>query len=144
MRIMGLDLGDKRIGVAVSDPMGWTAQGVEVIVSKGSSKADIEKIKEIVQKYEVEQIVVGLPINMNGSYGQRAEKVKSLANRLSGALHLPVELWDERLSTVQAEKLLVKADLSRSRRRQVIDKMAAALILQGYLDSRNRKSSPGN
>jgi len=136
---MGLDLGDKRIGVAVSDPMGWTAQGVEVIVSKGSSKADIEKIKEIVQKYEVEQIVVGLPINMNGSSGQRAEKTKVMANRLAGALHLPVALWDERLSTAQAEKVLIEADLSRSRRRQVVDKMAAALILQGYLDSCNRK-----
>ncbi|MDF9407819.1 MAG: putative Holliday junction resolvase [Pelotomaculum sp. PtaB.Bin013] len=144
MRIMGLDLGDKRIGVAVSDPMGWTAQGVEVIVSKGSSKADIEKIREMVQKYEVEQIVVGLPINMDGSYGQRAEKTRIMANRLAGTLHLPVELWDERLSTVQAEKLLIEADLSRSKRRRVVDKMAAALILQGYLDSRNKKLSSEN
>ncbi|MCG9969080.1 Holliday junction resolvase RuvX [Pelotomaculum terephthalicicum JT] len=141
---MGLDLGDKRIGVAVSDPMGWTAQGVEVIVSKGSREADIKKIAEAARKYEVERIVVGLPINMNGSSGQRAEKIKTFANRLSGALHLPVELWDERLSTAEAEKLLIKADLSRSRRRQVIDKMAAALILQGYLDSRSRKTSPGS
>jgi len=136
-------MGDKRIGVAVSDPMGWTAQGVEVIVSNGSHEADIKKIKEIVQKYQVEQIIVGLPKNMNGSSGPRAEMIKTFANRLSGALHLPVELWDERLSTVEAEKLLVEADLSRSRRRQVIDKMAAGLILQGYLDSHNRKLNPG-
>ncbi|OPY57442.1 MAG: putative Holliday junction resolvase [Pelotomaculum sp. PtaU1.Bin035] len=139
MRIMGLDLGEKRIGVAVSDPMGWTAQGLEVIISKGSSMADIKRIKEVAREYEVGRVVVGLPKNMDGSPGLQAEKIKTFAGRLSEALGLPVELWDERLTTVAAEKLLIEADLSRARRRKVIDKMAAALILQGYLDYRGRK-----
>jgi len=143
MRIMGLDVGEKRIGVAVSDPMGWTAQGLEVIVSKGSYEADINRIKEVAQKYEVGRVVIGLPKNMDGSSGPQVEKIKLFASRLSKALGLPVELWDERLTTVAAEKLLIGADLSRARRRQVVDKMAAALILQGYLDYCRRKPEPG-
>jgi len=143
MRVMGLDVGEKRIGVAVSDPMGWTAQGLEVIISKGSYEADINRIREIVQEYGVGRVVVGLPKNMDGSSGPQAGRVKIFAGRLSEALGLPVELWDERLSTVAAEKLLIEADLSRARRRQVVDKMAAALILQGYLDYRGGKPEPG-
>lgn len=135
MRIMGLDLGDKRIGVALSDPMGWTAQGLEVIASKGSSEADIKKIKEVARQYEVERVIVSLPRNMNGSPGPRAEKARVFAGRLAKALELPVEMWDERLTTVAAERVLIEADMSRARRRQVIDKMAAALILQNYLDT---------
>lgn len=136
MRIMGLDLGDKRIGVALSDPMGWTAQGLEVITSKGSGNADIMKIKEVARQHEVERVIVGLPRNMDGSPGPRAEKASAFAGRLAKALELPVEMWDERLTTVAAERILLEADVSRARRRQVIDKMAAALILQNYLDSR--------
>lgn len=143
MRIMGLDLGDKRIGVALSDPMGWTAQGLEVITSKGSTEADIKKIKEVAMQYEVERVVVGLPRNMDGSPGPRAEKARAFAGRLAKALDLPVEMWDERLTTVAAERLLIEADMSRARRRQVIDKMAAALILQNYLDSRSNKEKQG-
>lgn len=138
MRIMGLDLGDKRIGVAMSDPMGWTAQGIEVITGKKLRQEKVEKIKELTQKYQVERVVVGLPINMDGTHGERAEKTKKFANLLESVLHIPVSLWDERLSTVEAEKLLIKADLTRSKRRQVIDKTAAALILQGYLDRHNK------
>lgn len=144
MRIMGLDLGDKRIGVAISDPLGLTAQGVEVVIGEGSPKSDIKKIEGLVQKYAAEQIVVGLPINMNGSCGPRAEKAKDFAARLAAELHLPVALWDERLSTAEAEKLLIAADVSRAKRRRVIDKMAAALILQGYLDSRAGDSEKNN
>ncbi|MDD4168651.1 MAG: Holliday junction resolvase RuvX [Desulfotomaculaceae bacterium] len=139
MRIMGLDWGEKRIGVAVSDPMGWTAQGVEVINSKGSTKADMNIIKEFAQKYNAELVVIGLPRNMDGSFGPQAEKIKALAKLLSSKIALPVELWDERLTTIAAEKLLIQADMSRAKRRRVIDKMAAVLILQGYLDYLSRK-----
>ncbi|MCL6560132.1 MAG: Holliday junction resolvase RuvX [Firmicutes bacterium] len=135
MRIMGLDFGDKRIGVALSDPLGWTAQGLEVIQRGASVAADIKRIKEIVDKYQVERIVLGLPKNMDGSPGPAAEKVKSFAGNLAGVLKIPVDFWDERLSTVAAEKLLIEADMSRARRRKVVDKMAAVMILQGYLDS---------
>lgn len=141
MRIMGLDLGDKKIGVALSDPLGWTAQGLEVIPSTGSASEDIKKIKEIARQYGVERVVVGLPRNMDGSPGPRAEMARDFAGRLAKALGLPVEMWDERLTTAAAERLLIEADLSRARRRQVIDKMAAALILQSYLDARGRKES---
>lgn len=139
MRIIGLDWGEKRIGVAVSDPMGWTAQGLEVINSKGSTKADMNIIKEFAQKYNAELVVIGLPRNMDGSPGPQAEKIKALAKMLASKIALPVELWDERLTTVAAEKLLIEADLSRTKRRRVVDKMAAVLILQGYLDYLNRK-----
>ncbi len=134
MRIMGLDLGDKRIGVAVSDPLGLTAQGLESITCR-SARDDIKKIKELADKYEVERIVVGYPVNMDGSAGPRAEMAGLFAGRLAKALGLPVELWDERLTTVAAERLLIEANVTRSRRRQVIDRVAASLILQGYLDS---------
>jgi putative Holliday junction resolvase len=139
MRILGLDLGDKRIGVALSDPLGWTAQGLEVFENKGAGEAAIKKIKEVVLKHEVDKVIVGLPRNMDGSPGPRAEKARVFAGRLAKALNLPVEMWDERLTTVAAEKLLIEADMSRSRRRQVVDKMAAAIILQNYLDARSRK-----
>ncbi|MDD4237995.1 MAG: Holliday junction resolvase RuvX [Desulfotomaculaceae bacterium] len=141
MRILGLDLGDKRIGVAMSDPMGWTAQGLEVITSKGSIDADIAKIKEYVERYEVEKIIVGLPLNMDGSSGPRAEKARAFADRLGKKLKVAVEMTDERLTTVAAQKLLIEADLSRAKRRKVIDKMAAALILQSYLDKKGAKET---
>ncbi|MCL5290106.1 MAG: Holliday junction resolvase RuvX [Eubacteriales bacterium] len=134
MRIMGLDFGDKRIGVAVSDPLGWTAQGITVIKRQASLASDLELIRELAAKYNVERIVLGLPRNMDGSSGTQAVKVKAFAGKLSERLKLPVELWDERLTTKAADKLLIEADLSRARRRKVIDKMAASLILQGYLD----------
>lgn len=136
MRIMGLDLGDKKIGVALSDPLGLTAQGLEVVANKGSNAAVIGRIKEIAGRYQVEKVVVGLPKNMDGSSGPRAEKARAFARQLARELELPVEMWDERLTTAAAERLLIGADVSRSRRKQVIDKMAASLILQGYLDSR--------
>ncbi|MDD3653531.1 MAG: Holliday junction resolvase RuvX [Desulfotomaculaceae bacterium] len=143
MRIMGLDWGEKRIGVAVSDPMGCIAQGLEIINSKGSIKADINTIKGCAQKNNAELIVIGLPRNMDGSPGPQAEKIKAFAKRLSSITGLPVELWDERLTTVASEKLLIEADMSRTKRRKVIDKMAAVLILQGYLDYLSRKKTHG-
>ncbi len=134
MRIMGLDIGDKRTGVAVSDALGWTAQGKEVINSKGI-KEDLKQISQLVKKYDVEKIVVGLPKNMNGTLGPRAEKVLDFVKKLKGEVNLDVITWDERLSTVAAERTLIEADLSRKKRKEVIDKMAAVVILQNYLDS---------
>jgi len=135
MRIMGLDVGDKTIGVALSDLFGWTAQGLEVI-RRDVLEKDLARLQQIIQDYEVEEIVVGLPKNMNGTLGERAEKVLALVEILKEKFSLPVKTWDERLSTVEAEKMLIKADVSRAKRKKVIDKMAACVILQGYLTSR--------
>lgn len=133
MRIMGLDLGDKTIGVAVSDEMGWTAQGIETI-KRTILEEDLEKLQTIITQYQVEEIVVGLPKNMNGSIGPRGELSKTFSEILKDRFSLPVQLWDERLTTMAAEKMLVAADVSRKKRKQVIDKMAAVMILQGYLE----------
>ncbi|MBM7855026.1 putative Holliday junction resolvase [Desulfohalotomaculum tongense] len=134
MRVMGLDVGDKTIGVAVSDLMGWTAQGLEVI-RRSNEEKDINRLAQIVEQYQVEKIVVGLPKNMNGTIGPQGEKVQRFSEKIKNVLKLPVEFWDERLTTVAAERMLIEADVSRSKRKKVIDKMAAVLILQGYLDS---------
>lgn len=135
MRIMGLDVGDKRIGVALSDPLGWTAQGHSVL-QRSSPSRDFDYLSQLCTEWQVEKIVVGLPLNMNGSIGPRAELVKGFAAELSRATGLVVELWDERLSTRSAEQILLAADVSRRKRKQVIDKLAAVTILQGYLDNR--------
>jgi len=135
LRIMGIDFGDRKIGIAVSDLLGWTAQGVETIVRQPGLEKDLNKIKAIAKKYEVEKIVVGLPRNMNGSTGPQGEKALAFAEKVRRHLKLPVETWDERLTTAAAERLLISADVRRAKRRQVIDKMAAAIILQGYLDA---------
>ncbi|AGB41957.1 RNAse H-fold protein YqgF [Halobacteroides halobius DSM 5150] len=134
MRIMGLDVGDKRTGVAVSDPLGWTAQG-KTIVEEESSQEKLDYIASLIDKYNVEKVVVGLPKNMNGTIGPRAQKVLSFVDKLKETIDLPVITWDERLSTKAAEKTLIDADLSRKKRKKVIDKMAAVVILQNYLDS---------
>ncbi|MBB6636115.1 Holliday junction resolvase RuvX [Cohnella thailandensis] len=136
-RIMGLDYGDKRIGVAVSDAFGWTAQGVEVIVRKTEGDY-LERIRELVREHEVESIVVGLPKNMNGTIGPRGEICQAFAEELRQTLDIAVHMWDERLTTVAAQRTLLEADVSRAKRKQVVDKMAAALLLQNYLDSKTR------
>jgi len=138
MRIMGLDLGDKTIGIAVSDAMKWTAQGIETINRK-SIEHDYQRLQQIILEYEVEAIVIGLPKNMNGTIGPRAELVKDFAESLQPHVNIPIHYWDERLSTVAAERVLLEADLSRKKRKQVIDKMAAVIILQGYLDAQQGK-----
>jgi putative holliday junction resolvase len=135
MRILGLDYGDVRIGVAVSDEFGWTAQGLEVIRRKNED-ADIERIGQLIEQYHVETIVLGMPKNMNGTIGPRGELSMAFAEILKKKFGLPVILWDERLSTVAAERALLSADVSRKKRKQVKDKMAAAIILQSYLDSK--------
>ncbi len=142
MRILGLDFGEKTIGVAISDPFGWTAQGVEIIRRKEEKnlKASIVRIGEIINEYSVEKIVMGYPKNMNNSLGERCEKTEAFKAKLEKTFKIEVILWDERLSTVGAERSLIEADLSRKKRKQVIDKMAAVFILQGYLDSNPQKS----
>lgn len=135
MRILGLDVGDKTIGVAASDLMLLTAQGVEVI-RRTSLDRDFVRLGEIIRQYEVNTVVIGLPKNMNGSIGPRGEYTQQFAEELQTRFfHIAVKFWDERLSTVAAEKSLIAADVSRTKRRKVIDKMAAVFILQGYLDS---------
>lgn len=136
MRILGLDFGQKTIGVAVSDSLGWTAQGVEIIRrhEEDNLKESIARIARLCQEYGIETIVLGYPKNMNNTLGDRAIKTERFKKRLKKELKLPVKLWDERLSTVAAERDLLEADVSRRGRKEVIDKMAAVFILQGYLD----------
>ena len=140
MRIIGLDIGDRRIGVAISDGMGWTAQAVTMILRDGNDKKAISELKEIIEEYEVEEILVGLPKNMDGTIGPQAQKVIAFVERLKNAFQIPVVLWDERLSTVSAEKTLIEADLSRKKRKGLKDKLAAQFILQGYLDRKASKT----
>lgn len=138
MRILGLDFGSKTTGVAVSDPMGWTAQGLEIIRRQEEEhlKATLNRIAELCAEYKVEKIVLGLPKNMNNTIGERGEKTLLFKQKLEARLRLPVETWDERLSTVAAESILIEADMSRKKRKNVIDKLAATIILQNYLDAR--------
>lgn len=135
MRLMGLDVGDKRIGVAVSDPLMLTAQPVAVIERKGIER-DLAEIQRLCKQYEVEKLIVGLPLNMNGTLGPKAHQVQEFGHLVAGNLDLLIEFFDERLTTKMAENMLIQADVSRSRRREVIDKLAAANILQTYMDTK--------
>ena len=138
MRIMGLDVGTKTVGVAISDALGWTAQGIETIkINEELGEYGIERIKELVKEYAVTEFVVGFPKNMNNTVGPRGEASENYKRLLEETFNLPVKLWDERLTTMAAERMLIDADVSRKKRKQVIDKMAAVMILQGYLDSKN-------
>ena len=132
-RIMGLDVGDKTIGVAVSDLMGLTAQGVKTIKRVGKKK-DIEALKEIIKERQVNKIVSGLPKNMNGTLGPQGEKVIKFCELLEEETGIKIEYWDERLSTVAAEITLIQGNVRRENRKGVIDMVAAVIILQGYLD----------
>ncbi|MFQ5842216.1 MAG: Holliday junction resolvase RuvX [Thermodesulfobacteriota bacterium] len=138
MRILGLDVGTKRIGIAISDELGWTAQGIKTI-HRTSGEIDLGEIRNIAREYGVEKIVVGLPTNMNGSLGPQAEMVLGFVQELREILDLPIITWDERLSTAEATKILIRADLSRKKRKRKVDMMAAILILQSYLDSLARR-----
>ncbi|HER23858.1 MAG TPA: Holliday junction resolvase RuvX [Candidatus Atribacteria bacterium] len=133
MRILGIDLGEKRIGISVSDELGITAQGLPTINSI-SPIEDLKSIKEIIDQYKVTKIILGLPKNMNGSLGRQAQKAISFAEILKSSFQLPVELEDERLSTSKAEKFLIENNRSRKKRKKVIDKMSAVIILQSFLD----------
>ena len=136
-RIMGLDIGDKTIGVAVSDIMGITAQGVKTIRWE-SKKKDIEELKNIIKERQVNKIVSGLPKNMNGTLGPQGEKVLKLCELIKEETGLEIDFWDERLTTVAAERSLIEGDVSRKKRKKVIDMLAAVIILQGYLDSKSK------
>ena len=137
MRTMSLDLGTRTIGIAVSDLTGMIANGVETI-RRTSPERDFARIGELLSEWEVEEIVLGYPKNMNGTIGERAKASEAFAEELKRRFGgIPVVLWDERLSTVAAEKVLIDADLQRKKRRKVIDMMAAVVILQNYLDSKS-------
>ncbi|MFE3576699.1 Holliday junction resolvase RuvX [Lysinibacillus sp. NPDC059133] len=138
MRIMGLDVGSKTVGVAASDALGWTAQGIETVkIDEANGEFGIERIAELVKEYAITEFVVGYPKNMNNTVGPRGEASEDYKKLLEETFSLPVKLWDERLTTMAAERMLIEADVSRKKRKQVIDKMAAVMILQGYLDSKN-------
>lgn len=136
-RVLGLDFGSKTTGVSISDPLGFTAQGLETITRKDEDKLrqTCARIEEIIKEYQIETIVLGYPKNMNNSLGERAEKTESFREMLMRRTGLPVILWDERLSTVESERILQESRVRREDRKAVIDKVAAGLILQGYLDS---------
>lgn len=140
MRIMGLDFGSKTVGVAVSDELFITAQGVEIIRRKEENKLrrTLARIEELIETYEVEEIVLGLPKNMNASEGIRAELTRGFCEKLERRTGLPVTLWDERLTTVEAGKILMESGVRREERKEYVDKIAAVLILQNYLDSRRQ------
>ena len=126
-------MGSRTIGIACSDALLMTAQGIETI-RRTSLEKDFNRLQELIAEYEVHELVVGMPKNMNGTKGERAEKTEEFVEKMKEVIDLPVSYWDERLSTVMAERQLIAADVSRKKRKSVIDKMAAVVILQGYLD----------
>jgi len=134
VRILGLDIGDVLIGVAVSDPSGTIAQGLDSI-RRVSLKKDVETIKSLINEYETDKVVAGLPKTLSDEIGIQAQKVLAFIESLQKAVDVPIVTWDERLTTVSVNKMLIKADVSRKKRKQVADKLSAILILQGYLDS---------
>lgn len=138
MRVLGLDVGSRTIGVAMSDEMGWTAQGIETLRFKEDDiDSTIPKLSAYIEQYGISTIVVGLPKNMNGTIGERGEICQAFGARVRDILQVEVVFWDERLTTVAAHKYLIEADMSRKKRKKVVDKVASVLILQGYLDSKS-------
>jgi len=138
-RILGLDVGARRIGIAISDPLGVTAQGLSTL-ERRNRRYDLGELRKLLREYEVGEIVVGNPLRMSGESGTQAEKMATFAKQLEEAFDIPVHLWDERLSTAEAHRLLDETNSRDSRRKAVIDKMAAVLILQSFLDARVTKS----
>lgn len=138
-RVLGLDIGDRTIGIAVSDELLWTAQGVETI-RRTSLEQDLERLGELVRQYHVKTMVLGMPKHMNGDIGLRCELVQEFAEQIRDRFpEIKIVFWDERLSTAEANRYLLEADMRRRKRKKVIDKMAAVIILQGYLDSLSRQ-----
>jgi len=134
-RALGLDVGSRRIGIAVSDPLGITAQGLETLQRK-NKRHDLEYFEKLVRDYGIKEIVVGLPLRMSGAEGTQAEKIRAFADDLRKRFGLPVHLWDERLTSAEANRLLRETELSIEKRGQAVDRMAAILILQGWMDRR--------
>lgn len=138
MRVMGLDVGSRTVGVAVSDALGWTGQGLETIkINEEEGELGLDRVEELVKQYGVSEFVVGFPKNMNNTVGPRGEASIAYKEQLEERFGLPVTLWDERLTTMAAERVLIEADVRRKDRKKVIDKMAAVMILQGYLDRKS-------
>ncbi|PLS01249.1 Holliday junction resolvase RuvX [Neobacillus cucumis] len=138
MRAMGLDVGSKTVGVALSDELGWTAQGLKTLkINEEKQEFGFEEIGQLIKEYQVDTVVIGLPKNMNGTIGPRGEASQQFAAEIESRFSVPTVLWDERLTTMAAERVLLEADVSRKKRKKVIDKMAAVMILQGFLDSKN-------
>lgn len=137
MRIMALDFGTKRIGVAMSDELMITSQGYGKI-ERADLKKDLEEIAKLVSVHGVSEVVVGLPLNMNGTHSQKTKEALEFVENLSRAVTVPVKTWDERLTSAQAERSMLEADMSRAKRKKLSDKLAAQIILQSYLDSRKR------
>ena len=138
MKTMGLDLGTRTLGIALSDALGMMAHGLETFrFEEKHYKKAIAHVQQLQKAHPISTIVLGLPKNMNGSIGFRGEETKAFAEKLKEATDLPVILWDERLTTMQVEKVLIAADVSRKKRKSVVDKMAATVILQSYLDSKS-------
>jgi putative Holliday junction resolvase len=133
MRILGIDYGSKRLGLSVCDELGITAQGLTTVVRKDMGR-DLDKIAHYIDEYGIEKIVVGYPVRLDGTQGIQCEKVDRFAERLESRFGLPVIKWDESLSTKEAERILIEADMSRKKRKKVVDKIAAYIILQGYLE----------
>ncbi|AVL00244.1 Holliday junction resolvase RuvX [Pediococcus inopinatus] len=140
MRLMGLDVGSKTVGIAVSDALGWTAQGVEIVpINEAQKEFGLDRMKELVAQYEVAGIVVGLPKNMNNTSGPRVDAAKAYGQLMIDTFDLPVDYEDERLTTVEAQRMLIEqADTSRKKRKKVIDKLAASLILENYLNRQGK------
>lgn len=143
MRIMGLDFGSKTVGVAVSDALLLTAQGVEIIRRKEENKLrqTLARIEALIEEYEVEELVLGLPRHMNGTEGVRAELTEEFKEKLERRTGLPVFLWDERLTTVSADRTMMEAGIRRENRKEYVDMLAAVFILQGYLDRRRSEKA---
>ena len=138
MRVLGLDVGSKTVGIAVSDELGWTAQGLKTLkINEEKQEFGFDEIGQLIKEYQVDTVVIGFPKNMNGTIGPRGEASKQFAAEIESKFSVPTVLWDERLTTMAAERVLLEADVSRKKRKKVIDKMAAVMILQGYLDSKN-------
>ena len=136
MKKMGLDVGSKTIGIAVSDAFGWTAQGITTLYwDENDFQTVRDQLADLIKEHNITEVVVGLPKNMNGSIGERGEASQRIAKYIEEQFGVKVFLWDERLTTMAAERVLLEADVSRKKRKKVIDKMAAMMILQGYLDA---------
>jgi putative holliday junction resolvase len=135
-RILGLDVGSKRIGLAISDPLGITAQGLETL-QRQNKRLDFAQLEQVIREHRVTEIVIGLPLRMTGGEGIQAEKMQAFADQIRHRFRLPVHLWDERLTSAQANRLLRETDMSIKRRGEVVDQMAAVLILQSWMDARS-------
>ena len=137
MRILSIDFGEKRIGLAISDPLGFTAQGIETLQNKGK-KGVLEYLSKICKEHHIKEVVIGLPINMNGSLGPKAKEVLELVPEIENHTGLPVKTWDERLSSREVGRLMIEEGLSRDKQKKNSDRLAATLLLQSYLESKRR------